>query len=127
MMRFWVTILVAVILGSCPEVFAAGKTRILASGRICDEAETVCLQGKITQDADGEVIVVAARMARAPGAGVVELLLGGTDSQGNRCGTSFEITIRGRRSEIIRREYRPGKPGRITWNLVLIRFNPASQ
>jgi len=90
--------------------------------RLCDAAESICLEGTLGYDVNSRLLWLRARIAFAPGPGRLEIWLRGSNRLGHVRYAPMEIEVRGRTSEIVDFRMIPDYPDVENWQIERIEF-----
>ena len=101
----------------------AGPWDYLFQGkRVCDADRVFCLRGTLSYHSNPHLLRLRARVQTAPGPGLLQIRLSGTNQLGHRRLAFFEVRIRGRNSEIINHKMIPDYPDVQGWVVERVEF-----
>ena len=116
-------ILLAVLTLLVPPAALAARILYLArDARLCDAAETICVDGTLRYDVNSRLLRLRGRIAFAPGPGRLDIWLRGNNRLGHVRYAPMEIDVRGRASEIIDFRMIPDYPDVANWQIERIEF-----
>lgn len=102
--------------------FAGPREYVFRDERVCDKEKVFCLQGTLTYESNPRLLTLRARVRKAPGPGLLRLLLTGANSQGHARYAPFEVRVRGKLSEIINHKMIPDYPDTEYWTVDSVDF-----
>jgi hypothetical protein len=105
-------------------VSAAQRQYLKKNETFCDSSGVLCLHGSLTFLVNSSIISLRARVQKQTGPGVIKIVLTGSNRQDFFRRTEFEITIRGKHSEIINYQMGPDAPDVYQWSLASFDFVP---
>ncbi len=105
-----------------PAALAARILYLAREERLCDAADTICVDGTLRYDVNRRLLRLRGRIAFAPGPGRLEIWLRGSNRLGHVRYAPMEIEVRGRASEIIDFRMIPDYPDVANWQIERIEF-----
>jgi hypothetical protein len=116
----------AVLLFACAPALA-GPLRYLARDELlCAPAKTACVRATLTYEQNNRLLRLRGRLVSAPGPGLMQITLTGTNRQGDRRYAPMEIAIRGKPTEIVDFKMIPDHPDVYDWAIDRIAFKPTA-
>lgn len=97
------------------DALAGPRDYLFRDERICDTDEVFCLRGMLSYDSNPRLLHLRARVQKAPGPGLLRIMLEGSNRQGHRHIVSVEVRVRGHYSEIIDHKMIPDYPDTQSW------------
>ena len=101
---------------------ASARDFLLRDERLCDQAGTFCLHGTFTYEPNPRLLHLSARVQKAPGPGILRIVLTGSNRLGHPRLAPFEVQVRGRHSEIINHKMIPDHPDVREWSVEQVEF-----
>ena len=102
--------------------YAGPREYVFQNERVCDQEKVFCIQGTLTYESNPRLLILRARIKRAPGPGMLRLLLVGANRKGDERFAPFEVRVRGKDSEIINHKMIPDYPDTESWAVYRIEF-----
>jgi len=101
---------------------AGPRDYLFQDKRICVAGEVFCFRGTLAYNSNPRVLHLRARVQKAPGPGLLRILLSGTNQQGDRRLAPFEVEVSGHYSEIINHKMIPDHPDVEDWAVERVEF-----
>ena len=89
---------------------------------LCDETGAFCMLGTLTFQPNPRLLHLRARVRKAPGPGLLRIILIGSNRLGYRRLAPFEVRVRGNVTEILNHKMVPDHPDALGWAVQYVEF-----
>ena len=101
---------------------AGPRDYLFRDERLCDTDQVFCFRGTLSYHSNPRLLLLRARVQKAPGPGLLRIRLAGTNQQGHHRFAPFEVRVRGHHSEIINHKMIPDYPDVRGWVVEQVEF-----
>ena len=109
---------------------AAQASRVIYLARdalLCDRAQITCVNATLTYAVNERLLWLRGRVQSAPGAGMLQIMLRGSNRLGHVRYAPMEVALRGNATEIVDFRMIPDYPDVANWEIDGILFMPLPQ